>query len=170
MSNPSRNKPLIFIIAILLVANIVMLVYFLWLKPPPRAPRFDRSRDRLAESLKKDVGFNDSQLAQYKLLKDAQWDKMKARYEDLRKAKDNFFHLISSENNSDSALNAAGDSIALRQKALDIQAFYHFRELRKLCTPDQLPKYDTLVQRLFHRLTGPFLRSGTARSDSTPKN
>jgi protein CpxP len=120
--------------------------------------------------LKNDVGFNDSQVAEYKKIKDAQWDKMKSRFDDLRKTKDNFFHLLSNESTNDSILNSAADSIAYRQKALDLEAFAHFKEVRKLCTPDQQPKYDSLVQSMFRRLAGTFMRANAAKADSLKKN
>jgi periplasmic protein CpxP/Spy len=170
MSNASKNKPLIIIIVILLLTNVAILSYFLWLKQPDKPGPLDKNRDRLAESLKNEVGFNDSQVAEYKKIKDAQWDKMKGRFDDLRKAKDSFFHLLSVENTNDSILNNAADSIAYRQRALDLQAFAHFKELRKLCTPGQQPKYDSLVQRMFHRMAGTFMRANSAKADSLKKN
>jgi periplasmic protein CpxP/Spy len=170
MINPLRNKTLVFIIVILLLANIVMLVYFLWLKHPDKSFHGDKNSDRFAEALKKDVGFNEIQVARYKQLKDAKWDKIKLRFDDLQKAKDNFFHLIGVENISDSILNSAADSIAQRQKSLDLQAFSHFKELRKVCTPEQQPKYDSLVQRMFHRMTGSFMHSESKNGDHGRKN
>ena len=169
MSNPSKNKTLVFLIVILLLANVALLVYFLWLKEPERPIRRDSSSDRFAEALKKDVGFSDAQIAQYKQMKDAKWDKIKSRFDDLRKAKDNFFHLIGEENINDSILNSAADSIAQRQKSLDLQAFIHLKELRTVCTPEQQPRYDSLVQRVFHRITGSFMRGDSKNSDSTGK-
>ena len=170
MSNASKNKPLIIIIIILLLTNVAILAYFLWLKQPDKPVPLDKNRDRLAESLKNEVGFNDNQVAEYKKVKDAQWDKMKGRFDDLRKAKDSFFHLLSVENANDSSLNNAADSIAARQKALDLEAFAHFKELRKLCTPEQQPKYDSLVQRMFNRMAGTFMRANSAKADSLKKN
>jgi Spy/CpxP family protein refolding chaperone len=171
MSNPSKNKTLVSIIVVLLLANVAMLVYFLWLKEPDKpSARTDKNTDRFAEALKKDVGFSEAQVAQYKELKNAKWDKIKSRFDDLRQAKDNFFQLISVENVNDSMLNNAADSIAQRQKSLDLQSFIHLKELRKVCTPEQQPKYDSLVQRVFHRITGSFMRGDSKSPDSTRKN
>ncbi len=170
MSNTSKNKSLVIIIILLLLTNVALLAYFLWLKEPDKPAILDKNRDRLAESLKNEVGFNDNQVAEYKKIKDAQWDKMKSRFDDLRKAKDSFFHLLSVENAADSILNNAADSIAYRQKALELEAFAHFKELRKLCTPDQQRKYDSLVQRMFHRMAVTFMRANSAKTDSVKKN
>ena len=39
MSNPPKNKMLVFIIVVLLLANVAMLVYFVWLKQPEKPVR-----------------------------------------------------------------------------------------------------------------------------------
>lgn len=170
MNNPSKNKTLVFIIIVLLLSNVAILSYFLWLKEPEKQVRTNGNVDRFAEALKRDVGFSETQVARYKELKEAKWDKIKLRFDDLRKAKDDFFHLISIENVSDSLLNKAADTVAQRQKSLDMQAFIHLKELRKVCTPEQEPRYDSLVQRVFHRITGSFMRSDARRADSIRKN
>ena len=168
-NNPSKNKTLVFIIVVLLLANVAILVYFLWLKQPDK-PIVRSSGDRFEDALKKDVGFSDAQVAQYKQLKNAKWDKIKLRFDDLRTAKDYFFHFISVEDVNDSLLNNAADTVAQRQKSLDLQAFIHLKELRKVCTPEQQPQYDSLVQRIFHRITGSFMRVESRNQDSTKKN
>ena len=170
MSNTSKNRALVIIIVLLLLTNVALLAYFLWFKQPDKPAPPDRNRDRLAEGLKNDVGFNDSQVVEYKKIKDAQWDQMKSKFDDLRKAKDSFFHLLSIEKTNDSILNSAADSIAYRQKVLDLEAFAHFKEVRKLCTPEQQPRYDSLVQRMFRRMAGTFMRASAEKADSLKKN
>ena len=71
MSNP-RNRNLLIIIGVLLLTNIAVLVYFLGAKKPARTDTEINERDRssVAEMLQKEVGFNEEQTAQYKLLKE----------------------------------------------------------------------------------------------------
>lgn len=166
MNSQAKNKVLIFIITILLLTNMAVLVYFLWLKQPPKINRNNFNRDGMAESLKNEVGFSDKQVAQYTQLRDKQWDTMRMRFDDLRKAKDSLFSLVSITDVPDSTLNSVTDKIAERQKALDLQTFIHFKAVRQLCTPDQLPKYDSLVKKMFHRFRGSFHRGDRPRSDS----
>lgn len=166
MNSQAKNKVLIFIITVLLLTNMAVLVYFLWFKQSPKINRNNFNRDGMAESLKKEVGFNNEQVAQYKQIRDKQWDTMRMKFDDLRKAKDSLFNLIGATDVPDSTLNSAAGKIAERQKALDLQTFNHFRAVRQLCTPDQLPKYDSLVKRMFHRVRGSFRRSDRSKSDS----
>lgn len=167
----SKNKALIFISVILLIANIALLAFFL--RPQSsnsQPPAADANKDILAEALQKDVGFDNDQVVQYKQLKDQQWESMRLKFNDVRAAKDSFFHLISVENIPDSLVNAASDVIAQRQKALDLEAFAHFKHVRKLCkTPIQQAKYDSLVQRMFFKMAVSMRRSA-AQKNAAPQS
>jgi Spy/CpxP family protein refolding chaperone len=162
MNNPSRNRNLLFIIGILVLTNIAVLGYFLWFKKPVEPKRPD-PRNGMTEMLKKDVGFNDDQEAQYKKLKDEQWATIKPMFDEMRKAKVNLFRLLSDPNTSDSAVRKAADVIADQQKALDVQTYSHFKKVRAICTPDQQPKYDSLIQRMFRKM------GRTQRKSDPPK-
>lgn len=156
MSNP-RNRNLLIIIGVLLLTNIAVLVYFLGAKKPARTDTEinERERSSVAEMLQKEVGFNEEQTAQYKLLKEKQKQTIRPMYDDMRKAKDSLFRLLSYPGTSDSLLNKVSDAIAQKQKTLDLQTFNHFKRVRTLCTPGQQPKYDSMVLRMFSKMGRP---------------
>ena len=156
MSNP-RNRNLLIIIGVLLLTNIAVLVYFLGAKKPSGTDTSvnDRDRSGVAEMLQKEVGFNDEQTAQYKLLKEKQKQTIRPMYDDMRKAKDSLFRLLSYPGTSDSLLGRVSDAIAQKQKAIDLQTFNHFKRVRTLCTPEQQPKYDSMVLRMFSKMGRP---------------
>ena len=168
INNAPKNRALILLIVILLLTNIAVLAYFLWPKEPDKSQTVDRNKYRLLEPLKNEVGFSDSQIADYKKIKDSRSGRIKGKVDDLRKVRDNFYHLLSSQNASDSLLNMAADSIAYRQKLLDLETFEHFKMLRKLCTPDQEVKYDSMVQRIVHRWGSP-IRNAEPNRDGIKK-
>ena len=153
MSNP-RNRNLLIIIAVLLLTNIAVLVYFLGSKKPV-TQHGEKERGSITEMLQKEVGFNDEQTAQYKQLKEKQRELIRPMYDDMRKAKDSLFRLLSYPDTSDSLLNKVSDAIAQKQKALDLQTFNHFKKVRALCTPEQQPKYDSMVLRMFSKMGRP---------------
>jgi protein CpxP len=160
MSNTSRNKNLLFIIAALLLTNIAVLVYFLAIRKPHegKAGMPDR-RHGLSEVLQKEVGFNDDQVAQYKQMKEEQLEKLSPLFDEMRKAKDSLFRLISDTTVSDSAVNKAAEAIAKRQRDLDLQTFSHFRRVRSLCnSAEQQVKYDSAVLRMFRKMGKPARR------------
>jgi protein CpxP len=154
MSNTSRNRNLIFIIATLLLTNIAVLVYFLWIKPEGRAEGRKAPKEGFFTlALKDSVGFNEQQIAQYKELKDKQKKAIGVMFEDMRKAKDSLFRLVGNTQASDSVIRKAAEAIGERQRLLDLQSFNHFREIRALCTtPEQAQKYDTAVLRMLRKM------------------
>jgi hypothetical protein len=167
MSNTSRNKNLLFIIAVLLLTNIAVLVYFLALKKPhdKKPGTSERSRG-LTEMLQREVGFNDSQVTRYKELKVEQWEKIRPMFDDMRKAKDSLFRLMSDTTINDSVINKAADAIARRQRLLDLQTFDHFRKVRALCAnTDQQVKYDSAILRMFRKMGKPARRGDAEKHE-----
>lgn len=171
MSTTSRNKNLIFIIAVLLLTNIAVLVYFLaWKKPGERMRGPDR-KGGFVEILEKEVGFDETQVARYHSMKQEQREKVRPLYDEMRKAKDSLFRLMSDPTVTDSVISHAGDVIAQRQKALDLQTFQHFRRVRELCAnPDQQVKYDSAILRMFRKMARPARKPDTLRQDQKPSH
>jgi len=91
-------------------------------------------------------------------------------YDNMRKAKDSLFGLLSYPDTPDSVLNRAGEVIAQRQKELDIETFNHFRRVRMLCTAEQLPHYDSLVIRLLRKMGRPFRHGDSDKADHKEHN
>ena len=153
MSNP-RNRNLLIIIGVLLLTNIAVLVYFLGEKKESKSIHDNpkNSKGFVAEMLQKEVGFTEQQTAEYKQLKEKQREIVRPMYDDMRNAKDSLFRLLSYPGTSDSVLNTMAEAIAQKQKALDLQTFNYFKRLRTLCTPEQLPKYDSMILPLLRKI------------------
>ena len=146
MSNP-KNRNLLIIIGVLLLTNIAVLVYFLGQKKENKSIPNNAKNNKgfVAEMLQKEVGFTEDQTAEYKQLKEKQREIIRPMYDDMRNAKDSLFRLLSYPGTSDSVLNTLAEAIAQKQKALDLQTFNYFKTIRTLCTPEQLPKYDSMI-------------------------
>ena len=153
MSNP-RNRNLLVIIGVLLLTNIAVLVYFLGQKKPAKTETSANERNwgSVADMLQQEVGFNEEQTAQYKQLKVKQKETIRPIFDDMRKAKDSLFRQLSYPGTSDSLLSQLSDAIAQKQKAIDLQTFNHFKRVRTLCTPEQQPRYDSMVMRMFSKM------------------
>lgn len=170
MSKPG-NKNLLIIIAVLLLTNIGVLAYFLWYKKPPeKQEQHDNRNNGIADQLQKEVGFTPEQLEQYKQLRDKQRGTIRPMYDEMRKAKDSLFRLLKDSVISDSATRVASDRIAERQKMLDLQTFTYFRKVRELCTTEQLPKYDSLIQNMFSKMNRPPRRADSDSTKTDKKN
>jgi periplasmic protein CpxP/Spy len=149
MNQLSRNKVLLTIIAILLITNIVMLVLFLKMKPHIQEPK----RLGFTEKLRTQVGFSPQQMAVFEPKKTIFWKRVRERSAEIKKTKEDFYKFMYDPSVPDSVLEAKADIIGEQQKDLDLFVIRHFKEIRTLCTQDQLPKYDSLLPPLIERMT-----------------
>lgn len=151
----AKNKVLLIIVGVLLVVNLGVLLLFLNMKQPGN--RF-RNRQNMAEILEKKVGFTKQQLTAYQDLREQHWKKLKPLLGDMRSARDSFYKLLYQPQVPDSVLSLAADGIAVRQKAIDMQTFRHFQQVRNLCDDTQRPKVDSLIHQLMSKMGAPFRR------------
>ena len=154
MNPAAKNKSLVLIIIFLLIANIVMLIFFLVLNKPVQRNTHSKDQRGMSGMLQKEVGFSQDQVNAYQSLRQQQLDTVHAMFEQVRKAKIDFYEMIYTLQASDSAVNNAADVIAQRQKTLDLYMFNHFKMVRNICKPDQLPKFDSTIKKVIVRMTG----------------
>jgi periplasmic protein CpxP/Spy len=154
MSSIQKNRTLLVIIAVLVLTNIAVLAYFLWYKHPEPTPA-NQERNGISEILEKEVGFNSSQIAQYKALKDQQKQSIKPMFDDMRKMKDSLFGLLGAPLNDSVNVDRLTDNIAAKQKQIDLKTFYYFKTVRNLCTAEQLVKYDSAVIKVMRKMGKP---------------
>ncbi|HSC37046.1 MAG TPA: periplasmic heavy metal sensor, partial [Chitinophagaceae bacterium] len=141
---PARNKTLVAIIAVLLLSNITMLLYFVVWKEGGKPGHGDnKRRSPMTEFLQKDIGFSPQQLATFDSLKQRHFAALRPLGEDLGRSRDSLY-LLAAKNPGDSVLQSAADAIGRRQSALELRLFENFLQIRHLCTPEQLPRFDSL--------------------------
>ena len=75
-------------------------------------------------------------------------------FDGLRSSKDNQFKQLTAGNFSDSVMNSVADQSAASQKIMELQMFSHLKNIRMLCTPEQLPKFDSLFVKILNRRGG----------------
>jgi len=147
MNKPS-NKVLLLIITVLLLTNIGVLVYFMkYRQCEPEMVKPKGATDLLQEQ----VGFSKEQLDQYKKAREQQRELIRPMYENMRTTKDSLYRLLGDSTVTDARLDTLAGHIGDRQKALDLLTFHQFRELRKICRPDQRVLYDSMMAQLFYR-------------------
>lgn len=150
-----NNKVLVFIIAILLLSNIVLLFFFLSKDEKKKEEPKKSPREHMIEKLRKEVGFSDQQIAQYEDLSNKHKESMKPLFDDIHNTKDSLYKLLQQPVPPDSLFNHYLYMIGERQKIIDQKIFAHFLSLKQLCTPEQVPKYDTVIQRVIKGMINP---------------
>lgn len=151
INKQNRNKIFLAIIGILLVANIVMVSFFIMKKDGGRHEKKTEWKTIISGFLKNEIGFDTLQLQQYDSLSDMHKDNMKKMMDSLRIPKEKQFKELALLNFSDSAMNAIADKSAATQRAMELRTFNHLRKIRLLCKPEQLPKFDSLFGKVLNR-------------------
>lgn len=130
-----------------------MLIFFVILNKPAEAKINNEEQGRFSTSLQKDVGFNKEQFDEYQAFRKAHFEKMRPLFNDLLNSKFHFYDLLYKPTAPDSLVNESAGLIGEKQQQLDLHMFHYFESLRKICRPEQLPKFDTAVKQLIIRLT-----------------
>lgn len=152
MSTQTKSKLFLLVIAILLLTNIALL-YFLFskdgntIKPPGKSNRDSAAK----EFLQKEIGFTAAQLQQYDTLAKQHREKMKTTFDEMRNSKEQLFKDIGRRAFSDSAIADAIIQSSEKQKLMEMQFYNHMLEVRKLCSAEQLPKFDSLFYKMWSR-------------------
>lgn len=171
MRSVLKNKVLVTVIAILLLANIAMLVFFMsGMKKPDRdQPGDQKAAAHTTESfLQARIGFTDQQINQFNQLKEIHHQRLNPLFEDLRQTKDQFFILVK-DSRSDAYLDSVALQIGTKQKNLDREVFRTIQEVRKLCTPQQQITFDSLLPKIAYKMAG-HIRKGNPKEDSLKKH
>jgi Spy/CpxP family protein refolding chaperone len=161
----SKTRSLVTIIIFLLITNVGMLLFFVFSSKPSvkKEPGREQGGGSMFNSLQKEVGFSTAQLDRYQALRKEQRDIVRPLFGELRAAKKDFYVLLYADTISDSLVIVDADSIAQKQKRLDLQMFRYFKNIRNICTPDQLQKFDSTVNKVVIRMVG---RSGKGNHDN----
>jgi Spy/CpxP family protein refolding chaperone len=171
MIRPLRQRWLLVLVAILFLTNIATLSIYWFKKPlhdgPPGGP--GGREKRMGQFMVDQMKFDKAQEAAYWKLRDSMITLQRPVMDSMRAAKQSLFDMLNQSNVSDSALHVHSEQIANLQKKLDLATFRHFQQVRLLCRPDQLQKFDTVIKEIVTRMT-PFRRPGNRMpGDSTFK-
>lgn len=163
INDQNRSKVLITIIGILLVANIALVSFFLLKKDVVKPEKRPDRKTMIAKFLKEEIGFSTFQLQQYDSLSTGHSERIKNMFDSLRSNKDKQFKLLALANFSDSAMNHIAEQSGETQKMMELKMFNHLKKIRLLCTPEQLPAFDSLFVKVLNR------RNGEARKKQAAK-
>jgi Spy/CpxP family protein refolding chaperone len=151
MSTVNNNKGLLILVVLLVITNVAMLWYFT--RPAKEEKQLTRS-ERMAEYVKKELRFDDAQAQQYLQLRRLRDSLLAPLQADSRAAKMEMMALLQQQNVPDSVVRQAAEKVAQKQVALEVEYHNHFRRLMNICSPEQKPLMDDLLNRMVRRNTG----------------
>ncbi len=152
MEKLAKNKALIILSAILLVANLVILS--LWLFGRDHKPSKPQQGNALTNFLKNDVKFDENQFRQFETAKHLHWDSMKPMFSQLSNSKQRFFKLAIADTASKAEVDSLANIIGQNQASIDKAFLGHFRQIRRLCRKDQKPVFDSLFPQVVRKMSG----------------
>ena len=167
MTTPTKNKLFIFIIALLLISNIGLVVFFMGMNK--HDSRDNRGRGEITRVLKEEIGFSETQIKEYEEIRMAHREKMRPLFDSIRITKESLYNQLYLPEINDSIFNIASSAVGEKQQMIDRHLFNHFRTLRELCTAEQQPKFDTMIKHMVQRMIVPGRRgsAGKPKTDST---
>ncbi|MEO5889210.1 MAG: hypothetical protein ABIQ31_03100 [Ferruginibacter sp.] len=150
INDRNKSKVFLLVIAILLIANIGMLIFFLQKKGPGNDNGRPDKKTFIVNLLKNEIGFSAGQLVQYDTLSSRHRQKVGGLYENIRNNKVSQFKKLAAADFSDSSISEVVDQSTTSQKIVEINMFNHIRSVRQICTAEQLPKFDSLFVKIFN--------------------
>ena len=144
MNNANKNKFLTWLVATLLVANAVTILFF-WINRPERMQGPKGSpREFLVNALELDS----SQLNAFQALIEKHQASARPLKKEIRTAKENLFQLLKQPVIPGPEKMKAVQAITLNIQALELLNLDHFQQLRALCNEKQKKKFDGLLDQL----------------------
>jgi hypothetical protein len=151
MNNAINNKFLTWVVATLLVANAVTILFF-WINRPERMQRVKGSpREFLVDALELDS----SQLDAFQALIEKHQASARSLKKEIRTAKENLFQLLKQPVIPGPEKMKAVQAITLNIQALELLNLEHFQQLRALCNEKQKKKFDGLLDQLARLMATP---------------
>ena len=151
MTSPRKNQMLVILVVVLLLTNVGMLYYLVKDYKEDKKSRSEKQVDWVKKELKLD----DQQMKQYLSLRARRDSAIQPINDQMRAYKLQIIEYLQQPATAETdslAANAAA-IISNYQKGIELAYYQHFRRMRSMCRPDQLPLFDSLLIRMVNRNT-----------------
>lgn len=147
----SKNSLLLLISGVLLFANLVLIWLYLGNHENKQGTGFSNRQAFVKDYLRNDVGFNVSQLDQYDSLQEKHQDQIKPMFDQLNADKKTLLSQLVAAGFSDSAMGITASALKSKQEGIELSMLRHLREIRSLCTREQLVRFDSSFYKIVGR-------------------
>ena len=145
MNNTGKNKIWIWLVILLVLANVGTLGFFWLSRPmPPESP---------AKFLSKELVFSLEQQKQFEQLVDQHRDSVRLWRDQLQSAKEEMYELVKEPTVSDSTEQAAVEKLSPTVEKIERLTLDHFQQVRLICTPSQQKKFDAVLQKMLRMMS-----------------
>jgi Spy/CpxP family protein refolding chaperone len=145
----NKNKLIIIIVGLLILLNVTTLAFIAFNQnnrkgPPPPHPQ-GQPGDR-PDPFIKEMGFTEQQLVNFEAVKEKHMRRNEEINREIRLKYSAYYGQLKTTQTDQSEALAALDTILLLHKKLAVSNYEHFEEIKKLCTEEQLSKFNTLIE------------------------
>lgn len=131
------------VIVVLIVINLATLTSIWLLKPNHHRPMpHDRGMSFLANELDME-GSDKQKLDAMELKHHAEKRELLERNKQLR---EKLFGLLKNNNSDSIKVNQFVDSILINQKQIELMTYYHFKDVKAMCSPEQQIKLEETIK------------------------
>ena len=149
MKSLFKNKVTNRLIIFLMLANALTLLFY-W------GGRIKQARENSPKQfLASKLNFTDRQKELYFDLAKDHNEHAKIIRQQIKIDKEQLFQLLKSDHVIDSTRNKAALKVSLSIQSLDILTFEHFKKVRAICTEEQKPAFDELIQKMVNSVNSP---------------
>ena len=147
----AQKKLLIKSLILLVVLNITLLVFMCWksVKPHHEPALFPKPDYRdVSGILKKELKLNDQQEEQFKKIRAEYYAKESAVALSIRNAKDSMNTMMFNKDTDETTVIRLAKNVADLEYQMELLRLAQANELKKICTPQQLEKFQDLVKEI----------------------
>ncbi len=153
-----KSKLLVRAVISLLILNFIAIGIFLWRGfAHPHMPPPHRSVQEVSQILKSELNLTDQQSEQISVLRKSYFEKEKVVLKSLRAGRDSMNAQMFNKDTDEELVMAVAKRISENEYRMEMLRFEQARELKQLCTPDQLQKFEGLLKEIreYFRPEGP---------------
>jgi len=109
---------------------------------------FTEHESKAANYLAKDLGLSDEQQTQLEALRKEHFRKVEVMEMAVARNEKNMLGLLTANTIDTAHANIYIDSIGIMKAAIQRELFAHFNSIKKMCSPDQNNKFNTLIEQM----------------------
>jgi Spy/CpxP family protein refolding chaperone len=143
----TQKKMLIRIVVLLTILNIMLMGGLFWkdfFHGPPPQNNPDDSRD-VSTILKKELNLTEEQVGQIRNLRSLFNEKEKVLAAEIKNERDSINIAMFNKNTNEELVRLLAGRVADNEFKMELLRFEQAQELKKICTPEQLEKFEVLV-------------------------
>lgn len=144
----AKYKWILFLVAVLLISNVVLAIFLFTSKDKKTVS--NKKRESPSNIIYKELGLTAQQIDTFKLNKESFFKDMRPIWDEIKSLKDSLYKHMEVDS-TDSSIQLLTSTIAQKTKEADIKMYQHFVEMRKLCTPEQQVRFDTIIPKFLNR-------------------